>query len=447
MATAHIVASGYTRSNTSYTQVTNANNMYDPVSDTSNYATLRGRNRNSSTAYYIFINNFKFSDLPEGAVVSAFSVKIRCYRSSNQRTGSNFYLRLSSGSTSGTVISNTTTSTNIDTTASTITIPTGSLTWNQIVNYGSNFSIEVPLASTSSSYPYVYVYGAEIEVTYTLPTTYNITVNNSTSATVTANPTTVIEGNSTTITADTISGLTITDNNTNVTSQFVQHSGTTGEYSIETRGSYGFALSNGYYVSQNKGVDKTCAIARISFDLPVTSTITFTFINYAEEAYDFGVFGNVDVALSTNYYPAGSSGATISETSYKLACNSSTYNKSTTQTLTYSNVSAGSHFIDVKYSKDDASAANNDTLQFQVAITYSQSVTYYTYTINNVTADHTIAVAQSGSGPKLYVKTGSSTWGQYSKVYLKTGASTWTEQASSTWSTLFNTSTNYRNMT
>ena len=446
MATAHIVANGYTRSNTSYTQVTNDSNMYDPVSDTSDYATLRGRNRNSSTAYYIFINDFQFGSLPDGAVVSSFAIKIRCYRSSNQRTGTNFYLRLSSGSTSGTVISNTTTSTNIGTSASTITIPTGNLTWQQIVNYGSNFSIEVPLASNSGSYPYVYVYGAEIEVTYTLPTTYNITINNSTTATVTANPTSVIEGNSTTITADTISGLTITDNNTDITSQFTQHSGTTGEYTIEQRGSYGFTLnSNGYYQSDNKGVSKTCAVARVSFSLPVAATVTIQYINYAEATYDFGVFGNIDVALTTNYYPAGSNGATISETSYKKACNTSSDNTSSAQTLTYSNVSAGDHFIDVKYSKDDASDANNDTLQFKVTITYNSSVTYYTYTINNVTADHVIVVSSDGgSTPKIFIKQ-NGTWTQYSKVYQKVNGS-WVEQSSSTWSTLFNTSTNYRKM-
>lgn len=176
MATAHIVAGGYTRSNTNYVTVTSADNMYDPVSDTSDYATLQGRTRNSSTAYYCFINNFQFDDLPSNAVVSDIAVKIRCYRNSYQRTGTNFYLRLSYGSTSGTVVSNTTTSTNIGTTAATIEIPTGSLTWDDMVEYGSDFSIEVPLAGSSGSYaPQIYVYGAEIEVTYTIPNPRTVT--------------------------------------------------------------------------------------------------------------------------------------------------------------------------------------------------------------------------------------------------------------------------------
>ena len=71
---------------------------------------------------------------------------------------------------------------------------------------------------------------------------------------------------------------------------------------------------------------------------------------------------------------------------------------SSAQTLTYS-MSAGEHYIDVKYSKDDASAANNDTLQFKVAITLDEPYTpgtYYGYDITNISADHTIVVTSSG---------------------------------------------------
>lgn len=167
MATARLVPSSYGRSSTSRVTVTNPDNMYMNTDDTSSYCTLRGRNQNSSTAYYVFISGFNFSSIPSNATVSAFTVKIRCYRSSNQRTGSNYYLRLCSSASSSSVISGTTTSTNIGTSQSVITIPTGNLTWSTLSGYGSNFCIEVPLSSNSSSYPYVYVYGAEIEVTYT----------------------------------------------------------------------------------------------------------------------------------------------------------------------------------------------------------------------------------------------------------------------------------------
>lgn len=208
-----------------------------------------------------------------------------------------------------------------------------------------------------------------------------------------------------------------------VTSQFTQRQATAESYEVVNVGSYGFTLNNGtgYYVSNNKGVSKSASVCRVDFYVPVSATITFTYINYAEQGYDFGVFGNIDVALSNDYYSAGSSSATITDSSYKRACNTSSYNTSSAQTLTYS-MSAGDHSIWVKYSKDDASDANNDTLQFKVAITLDEPFTpsiYYGYDIINISADHVIVVTASGGDTsKLYVKI-NGTWREatpYKKV-------------------------------
>lgn len=439
MATMRLIPSTYYASNASYAKVTNADNMYTNI-DSTTYASLQNTRNSTSNTYYIYIRGFNFSSVPSDAVVSSFTIKIKA-NESYMSTSSSYRMSLYNGTSS---ISSTTVTSSLSTTVSTYSFPIpSSLTWDTIIGYGANFGIRVPMRRSSTSYSsYIYVYGAEIEVTYTVPIYHSVTITNSTSATVTASDTNPLQDEDVTIMSDTINGITVTDNGTDVTSQFIFHQGTTGEYTIENRGTYGFSLSNGYYVSQNKGVNKSAAVCRVHFTVPVTSTVTFTYINYAEEAYDFGVFGNLDVALSIDYYAAGSNGATITDSSYKLACNSSTYNKSTTQTLTYSNVSAGEHYIDVKFSKDDASAANNDTLQFQVAVTYNQSVNYYVYTISNVQTDHVIIVSSSSSAPKLYVKV-NGTWTQYSKVFVKQN-DLWIEQNSSTWSTLFDTSVNYR---
>lgn len=437
MATIRLIPSTYAVSNSSYAKVTDASNMYNNT-DNDTYATLQNTRNSTSNTYHVYIRGFNFGSVPSNAVVSSFTVKIKASES-YMSTSSSYRLSLYNGTTS---ISNTTATSSLSTSVKTLTFPIPStLTWDTIKGYGANFGIRVPMRRSSTSYSsYVYVYGAEIEVTYTVPVYHSVTITNSTAATVTASDSNPLEGTDVTIMSDTLSGIAVTDNGTDVTSQFVHHSGTTGEYTIENRGSYGFALSNGYYVSQNKGVDKTAAVCRVSFNLPVAATVTFTYINYAEEAYDFGVFGNLDTALSTTYYSAGSSGATITDSSYKLACNSSTYNKSTTQTLTYSNVAAGEHYIDVKYSKDDASAAHNDTLQFQVEITYNQSVSYYSYSITNIQADHAIVVSPSGGGgEQLYVKV-SGTYHAVSAVYMKVNGS-WVQQTNL--SSLFNTNTKY----
>ena len=192
----------------------------------------------------------------------------------------------------------------------------GSWTRAELLDAGVRFYVKRGTSNTSSNYQ-LRMYGATMTVTYEWQEiTYTITVSNSTSATVTANPDEVTSGNSSEIRTNTTSGITIKDNGTDITSQFTQITNPGYTVSYTNRGDYGFALSNGYYVSQNKGVNKSCAVCRVNLHLEEAATVTFTFINYAEEAYDFGVFGNIDVALTTDYYPAGSSGATISETSY-----------------------------------------------------------------------------------------------------------------------------------
>ena len=47
--------------------------------------------------------------------------------------------------------------------------------------------------------------------------------------------------------------------------------------------------------------DDTAAVCRVTFNVPVSATATFTFTNYSEQGYDFGVFGELDTALNHNY--------------------------------------------------------------------------------------------------------------------------------------------------
>lgn len=440
MATMRLVPSTYYRSNSSYVSVTNPDNMYTNT-DSTTYASVRNSRSSTSNTYYCYLRGFNFDDIPSNANVSGFTIKIKA-NESYMSTSSSYRMSLYNNTTS---ISNTTLTSSLSTTVQTFTFPIPStLTWETIKGYGANFGIRIPLRrSSTSSNSYVYVYGAEIEVTYTVPVHYDVTINNSTSATVTATDTNPLEGDDVEIRSDTISGLTITDNGVDVTSQFTQRSETAESYSIVNVGSYGFTLNNstGYYTSNNTGVSKSAAVCRVDFHVPVAATITFTFINYAEQGYDFGVFGNIDVALSNNYYAAGSSGATITDSSYKLACNTSTYNSSSAKTLTY-DMSAGDHSIWVKYSKDDASDANNDTLQFKVSITLDEPFTpgsYYGYDITNIAADHVIVVTGGSGGPKLYFKENGS-WVEATEVYKKVNG-VWVKQTDLT--TVFNANTNY----
>jgi len=186
----------------------------------------------------------------------------------------------------------------------------------------------------------------------------------------------------------------VTDNGVDITSQLVQHGGVVSDPTVLTApgASYGFSKNNttGYYVSQNQNVDKSAAVCVVSLDLPVRCLVTIQYINYAEASYDFGVFGNIDVPLNNDYYAAGSNGATITDSNYKLACNTASYNTSSVQTLTYE-IPSGQHSIYIKYSKDDATASNNDTLQFKIlSIEPLETYNYYTYSLSNVNSDHSL---------------------------------------------------------
>lgn len=440
MATMRLIPSTYYRNNSSYVSVTDADNMYTNT-DSTTYASVRNSRNSTSNTYYCYLRGFNFNDIPSNAVVSGFSIKIKASES-YMSTSSSYRMSLYNNTTA---ISNTTVTSSLSTSVNTYTFPIPStLTWDTLKGYGSDFGIRIPLRrSSTSNNSYVYVYGAEIEVTYTVPVYHSVTITNNTSATVTASSSSALEGTDVEVRSDTMSGITVTDNGVDVTSQFVQRQASAESYDVENVGTYGFSLnsSTGYYVSNNKGVSKSAAVCRVDFYVPVEATITFTYINYAEESYDFGVFGNIDVSLNTNYYSAGSSGATITDSDYRLACNTSSYNSSSAKTLTYT-MPSGNHSIWIKFSKDDASDANNDTLQFKVAITLNSAAptgTYYGYDITDIQTDHTIVVLATASN-KLYLKIGGS-WVEATKVYKKVSGS-WVEQSDLT--SVFSSGTNYR---
>lgn len=183
----------------------------------------------------------------------------------------------------------------------------------------------------------------------------------------------------------------ILDNGQDVSNRLVTIPGPQPTYTVSTSSdaSYGFTYNNSteYYVSDNTGIDKSAAVCVVHFNLPVRSLVTIDYINYAEATYDFGIFGNIDVPLNGNYKPASGS---MPDSSYKLACNTSEYNSSSVQTITYE-IPSGEHDIYIKYSKDDATAGGNDTLQFKISnIQELEANNNYTYTLSNIQESHSL---------------------------------------------------------
>lgn len=120
--------------------------------------------------------------------------------------------------------------------------------------------------------------------------------------------------------------------------------------------SYGFILnSNGYYESQNKGIDSSYAICRVDFH--GTNKIIFDCINYAESNYDFGILSNVDSTLSLSN----------SEDSSAVIFKSFRGQQSPDiVSVVYDGGDPQDHFIYVKYRKDGSVNKNYDSLQFKI---------------------------------------------------------------------------------
>lgn len=76
-----------------------------------------------------------------------------------------------------------------------------------------------------------------------------------------------------------------------------------------TTNNYGFKLnSNGFYESQNKGVDNSYALCTINLTINNSCKIYLDCINYGESTWDYGLVSNLNSSLSAN---------TSADTSYK----------------------------------------------------------------------------------------------------------------------------------
>lgn len=368
----------------------------------------------SNTGYADFV--FDFSDIPVNASITGVDVK--CYgavESSGQST-SHADITLFSGNTQKGTMQKFTSSTN-----SIITInDPGTWTREELQSaklrfavgyyggriFGITWTVSYAVESANGYWTYaitsvsadhtIIVKDDIIEIPDEDPEYdyYPITIS-SINATTTPGKGTVrlVEGSNQTITIvpQDPSITLILDNGQDVSNRLVTVPGPQPTYTVSTAPgvSYGFTYNNSteYYVSNNKGVDKSAAVCVVHFNLPVRSLVTIQYINYAEATYDFGIFGNIDVPLNGTYKPASGS---MPDSNYKLACNTSSYNSSSVQTITYE-IPSGEHDVYIKYSKDDATSSNNDTLQFKISdIQELEANNYYTYTLTNIQEQHSL---------------------------------------------------------
>lgn len=463
MATARLVASAYSRSNTSYVTVTDPSNMYNNTDHTANYATLRGRaGRNSNSTYYAFIHGFDFSQVPSNATVTSFKVKIRAYRGSYQATGNtNYRICLASSASNNNKLSNTSLSEDITTTSggAVYEIPTGSLTWDTLKSYGTNFSIEIPLrnsSTSSSNYPYVYVYGAEIEVTYTMPDPRTITSTLSGNGTISpSGAQTYYDGDEYTLVitpTDTSDPVTATKDGVDITNDLVAHyPGSTldrvlGTYTLVS-GSFNGQGASYFSGLVGKGVNNTQTtsnyysggsgtIAVFTYDMSFTNIPNDAVIKrvwcevngHAESTSNSNEYmcaqlksGNTDLSEELNFKSVGTSNSTQTLEATTLPTVAQLANMVLQCRLGYYGGAINGATCHVEY---EVPSGNPD---------------YYTYTYT-VSGNANIAVTIGSTGTKYLWAKKSGTWGRYSKAYKKVNGS-WVQQ--NDLSTVFNNVDNF----
>lgn len=437
MATIKLIPSTYYLSSTSYLSVSNASNMYDDC-DSTNYATITN-SRTSTTSYYAYIRGFDFSQIPSAAVVSDFTIRIKCNYSGGY--GQAMYLYDGTATSMGS-------SSSISSTVATHEF-TCNYSWEDVVAAGSDFGIRINCRRSSrNTTAYIYVYGAEIEVTYTIPDPRTITTSVSGNGTISPSGTnTYYDGNEVEVVitptnkSDTV---TATRDGVDITSQLVAHgAGSSVDFTANDVSTY--SISSGSSYAQY-------AVGQ-SADDPYSSTSNM----YASS----GSTGYAEYSFDFSSIPSGAVIEEISVRCYGHRESSTIDSTHVSSCQLYDDSTAISEEVDFPYTSNSEivveattlpSSMSGVTLRHYVGyygglvlgitltVTYStgSGLDHYTYTFT-VSGNTTIAVVIGETTTTLYFKSNGS-WVAATKVYKKINGS-WVEQSDLT--TIFDSNINY----
>lgn len=441
MPTVKLVPSTYYLSNSSYLSVSNASNMYDDT-DSTNYATVTN-SRTSTSSYYIYIRGFNFDDIPSNAIVSDFTIRIKCNYSGGYAQAMYLYDGTSTSMGSSDSISSTVTTHEF----------TCNYSWSNIVAAGSDFGIRINCRRSSrNTTSYIYIYGAEIEVTYTIPTPRTVTTTLTGNGTIDPSGTqTMYDGDEYNLVVEptnvsdevsaTKDGTAITL--TKHTGGSTEESNVLGEYTLV---SGSFNSGESYFQGLvGKGHDNTQTtsnyysgdsgvIAVWTYDVPFTgipddATITSLYMlvnGHAESTSNSSEYmcaqlisGSTELSDELNFKDIGTSNSTQTITANVTPTVAQLENLQVQCRLGYY-----------------GGAINGATVYLE----YEVSGVYYTYS-TTISGDMTVAVViGNASTQKIYYKVNGA-WVAASKIYKKVNGA-WVEQTDLT--NVFQTGVNYR---
>lgn len=426
MATIRLIPSTYAVSSTSYLSVSDAENMYTNT-DSTTHATITNT-YSSTSSRYLYLRGFNFDDIPSGAVINSFTVKVKGYEHSLS-TSTSYAPRLANGSSA---LANTTASSNFGTSVKTITVPTGALTWDQITDYGSNFTVLMYVRrSNKNTTGYLYCYGAEILVDYTVPDPRTITSTLTGEGTISpSGAQTYYDGNEyeLTITPTNKSDpVTATKDGIDITNQLVAH-GTGDTVTIVPESETTSGISSGSsYASYAVGHSaENPSSSGSSSNMYASSGST----GYAAYSFDFSDIPSNATIEDIEVRCYGHRESSTIDSSHMSRC--AIYNGSTAISDYVDFPSTSSSIITIKPdTMPTRSQLDNVVVRHYVAyygglvqgisfdVTYStgSGIDHYTYTYT-VNGDATIAVVIGATSTQLYLKE-SGTWQTYSKLWKK----------------------------
>ena len=298
-------------------------------------------------------------------------------------------------------------------------------------------------------------------------TTYTINASSEVSrVTVTPATQSQVEGGTAAVRFDTntLNNIIVKDNNIDVTSQLVSH---TDSSSSETK-TYipsSFDSTNSSYDSvystntpENGLTSHTSTTRCCVYANTANGSESYLYYNFdCSDIPSNAIITSVSCQVGASCYSSGSyfsthtlqlcTGTTEKGTATTTTGNGST---STVQVVDGGNSWTRSELdnIKIRFKIVRSQTGEASFSFFGATLTVEYTVpggTYWTYTLSNLQTDHTIVVVSGGGSEVfLYIKEGGN-WVEYSKVYKKVNGA-WVEQGASTWSTLFNTNTNYRKM-
>lgn len=433
----------YNAAGTSYLTVSNESNAHTNT-DSTTYATVNNIYA-STTNRYVYLQGFNFDDIPSGAIINSFSIKLKASESGGSKSSSYRPVLCKGTATYSNAYCSA-----IGTTA---TVHEFEFTqdFETFRDDGEEFGIRINCRrgsrNTAASF---YIYGAEIEVDYTIPDPAVVTSTLEGNGTI--NPSGAVntyrdaEYTLTITPTDKNEEVHVTNNGVDVTSQLVAHGSEQTETLTPESATTSGIQSGSSYAQYAVGHSAESPYSSSS-NMYASSGST----GYAEYSFDFSgipsdaVIEDIEVrchghressTISSTYVSQCAlyrSGSAISDAVDFPSTSASiiTLNPNTMPTRAELDSVKVRHFVGYY-------GGLVTGISFVVTYSTGQGVDHYTYTYT-VSSDATIAVV-IGSQSQQCIWAKDTTWQKYTKAWKKVNG-TWVQQTDLT--TVFDSNTHY----